>query len=178
MRVVNLDPAEVIFGLGGGEEGEDSGLYLVGGEGFADVSLGSGGDGSEDEGLAAFCGDHDYRDCVGQIFGEALPEKLKSVHYRHVDVAEDQVQAVGGVLAEDLEGFFAVGGFEDFGEVEAGLPECSLNHLAHYCRIIDDQGPHRILPKLSEGLSADCGDALGDPLPPYQYCAKYSKHVR
>ena len=92
------------------EKGEYSCLDLVGGEGFADIALGSGCDGSEDERLATFGGDHDGRDPGCQVLIAACLEKLEAIHYRHVNVADYERKRAGGAafVAKCLEGLFTV----------------------------------------------------------------------
>lgn len=125
---------------GGGEERHDAFLDLVGGEGFADIAAGSGGQGSHDEGFAGFGGDHDDGDAGGEVFFAAVFEELEAVHGWHVDVGDDEVEVGSG--AKDFEGFDAVSGFEDAGKRDAGLAEGTFDDLSHYGGVVDDESAH------------------------------------
>jgi hypothetical protein len=117
----------------GAKEGEHPFLNLFGGEGFADVAFGTGGDGAKNQGATALGGDHDDWNVFSEILGLTLLEELDSVHDGHVDVGEDEVEALGNVRTEDGEGFFAVSGLQDVGEVDACLSQGTFDHLSHYC---------------------------------------------
>ena len=92
------------------QKGEYPCLDLIGCEGLADVALGSGCDGSEDERLATFGGDHDGRDPGCQVLIATCLEKLEAIHYRHVNVADYERKRAGGAafVAKCLEGLFTV----------------------------------------------------------------------
>ena len=126
--------------LGRRQKGEYPCFDLVGCEGFADVTLGSGCDGSEDERLASFGGDHDGRDPRRQVLTAACLEKLEAIHYRHVNVADDERKRAGGAafVAKCLEGLFAVRGLQNLGELKASLAECPFDYFSHDCRIINN----------------------------------------
>ena len=117
------------------EERADAFFDLLGSEGFAEIAFGAGGESFDDASFAAFGGDHDYGDAFGCGDGGESFEELEAVHYRHVDVAEDDVE--GAFLNFD-EGFGAVAGFEDFAEVEAGLAEGAFDDFAHNGGVVDD----------------------------------------
>lgn len=97
-------------GLGGPQKRKHPRLDLLGGEGLADVALRSSRDGAQDKRLAAFgCNHHDGHP-LGEVLLAPLFEELKSIHDRHVDVAENQGKRVGiaTVAAERLKRLLAV----------------------------------------------------------------------
>lgn len=155
------------FGLA--EEGADAEPELLGGEGFADVALGTSGNGAENHGLGSFGGDHDGGNSQGKVFGAAAFEELDSVHLGHVDIGEDEAEGrgVAFVAAEGLEGFDSVGGVEDLGEEESGLTECPLDDFAHDGGVFDDECAHGVvlcsdvLVKTTKFVGADRSAYLG-----------------
>ena len=126
--------------LCGGQQWQDPCFDLVSGEGFTDVALGTGCDGAEDEGLAAFGGDHDGWDSGREFFAAAGLEELEAVHHGHVNVADDEGERAGcaAFVTKCLEGLFAVGGLQDLGEIKASLAKRSFDYFSHDCRIINN----------------------------------------
>jgi hypothetical protein len=100
------------------------------------ITFGTGGEGFDDAGFAAFGRDHDSGDTFGCGDGGESFEELEAVHYGRLDVAEDDVE---GAFLNFEEGFGAFAGFEDFAEIEAGLAEGAFDDFAHYSGVVDDQ---------------------------------------
>ena len=142
---------------------------MLGGEGFADVALGTRGNGAENHGLGSFGGDHDGGNSHGKVFGAAAFEELDAVHLGHVDIGEDEAEGrgVAFVAAEDLEGFDSVGGVEDLGEEESGLAKGALDDFAHDGGVFDDECAHGVvlcsdvLVKMTKFVGADRSAYLG-----------------
>jgi hypothetical protein len=129
-------------------EGSERDPNLQQGEGFGDVAPGSGGDGASEEGIGGVGGDHDDGDAGCEIAICNLPHESGAIDDGHVDVAQDEVDglAAGSFCIDCGQALGAVGGLEDFGDVEAGMTERVLDDLPHYGRVIDDQHSHAHAP--------------------------------
>src|SRR6476661_4499619 len=91
--------------------------------------------------LPAFAADHDDRNilCAFNVFQAA--QKLDSVHHRHVEIAEDQVQLI---LCHNVQRIGAIVGLSHFREFNSRLLKAALNDLSHYRRVVNNKRPHTL----------------------------------
>ena len=103
-------------------------LHLLGGEGLSDVASCPARYGLYHVGFAAFGGNHDHGHtlCVG--YSRELLDELQPIHYRHIDVAEYEID---GTRLKDNKRLGSVSGLKYLGKIDAGLPQRALHDLAH-----------------------------------------------
>jgi len=68
-------------------------------------------------------------------------DEFDPVHYRHIDIAEDQIQ---WILGRDVERICAVIGFFYFGEFNARLTQAALDNFPHHGRVVNNERPYTL----------------------------------
>ena len=83
---------------------------LLGRERFADIAFGSDGKRFDNASFTALGGDHDDGHALAGVELGEIAEKLETVHHRHIDIAEDDIERT---FCDFDESFSAIAGFED-----------------------------------------------------------------
>src|SRR5256885_13439716 len=103
-------------------------LDLFGGERLANIASSPTRYGLHHMGFTAFGGNHYYRNALGIGLCRELFHEFETIHYRHVDVAENQVN---GVLSERYQSLSSIPSLQDLFEINASLAQATLHDLSH-----------------------------------------------
>ena len=120
----------------------DAEVQLIFFEGLQDVVVGAGTNGFESDGNIVHRCDHDHRN-VGILIAK-LGEQLEAVHFRHDDIAEDEVESI---FAESVQGEAAIRA--DGAGVTLRFQKCG-NYFANCFFVVDYEdffGFHDKLPE-------------------------------
>src|SRR5580692_12491265 len=99
---------------------------LIGSEWLPNISFGAERQGFENALLPTLRCDHDDGNVLGVIHLFQAPDKFQSVHDRHVDIAENQVESIH---ARQCQALGSVGGFKDLPKIHARLSQAPLYNL-------------------------------------------------
>src|SRR5882757_2003783 len=116
-------------------------LYLVSCEGFANIAPRAVRKGLDYMRFAAFGRDHNHRHIFRILNARKAFDKLQSVHYRHVDVAKNDVNLT---FLKDGQRFRPVPGFDYLAKLDAGLPQRALHNLTHDGGIVHNEGAYAV----------------------------------
>src|ERR1700686_5380986 len=124
-------------------------FHLIGSKGLANVSASASCEGLHHVRLAAFGCDHYDGNAFGALHRRYLTDKFQTIHDRHIDIAEDEVDRV---FAQYGQRFGAISGFKNLIQFDARLAQRTLYYLAHHRGVVHNERSYLI-----HGLSPLCG---------------------
>ena len=107
---------------------------------LADIAPRPSGERLHHVSFAALCRDHDNRNALRVFNPGKLFDELKSIHDRHVDVAQNKVDGIG---LEHSHRFGSIAGLKDVAQVDARLTQGSLHDFSHHRRVVYDESAYR-----------------------------------
>src|SRR5208282_6634388 len=118
------------------QQGQDMLFHLIWSEGLANVAASAGRKRCHHVRFAAFSGDHHDRNPFSTFDLGDLADEFQSIHDRHIDVAQNEVDHVALQRGQRLR---PVRGFHDLVQFDTRLTQRALDDFAHHRGVIHDE---------------------------------------
>src|SRR6476646_104642 len=123
------------------QQRQDVLLHLVGSKRLADIALRSHRERLHHVRFAAFGRDHDHRHASRILHVFQPLHELQSIHDRHVDVAQNQINSG---LRQHGQRLRPISRLAQLRKLHARLSQCAFDNLPHDRRVIHDQRAHAL----------------------------------